>query len=228
MLYQHIVKAACVLAFAVMSLMSAGLARADVIYLAIDLSSSTTFSTNAEFARGAGLWVARELEGLPEGSRVHIHTLGDYGQLENLTRVTLEVTPRRKAHKVARHAGGVVARVPELIKQGTVEGAKTTHLISYLENESYTMNCKAEPTRIILLSDGVEWSSEVDGRALMAGQVGLPEPTSKILEGCEGLTMLSIGQMQGGNPALTRHLIVAWRNWAEAAGIKTFRPVPTF
>ncbi|WP_413207885.1 hypothetical protein [Rhodospirillum sp. A1_3_36] len=202
-------------------------ALADSVYVWIDLSASTRFSTEAAFARHAGDWVTEALEDLPEGSTVHLETLGDYGLGANLKRAALTVSPRKPARKVAKTVGGLVARMPELVTDGTLGEARSTHILSRLENASYAMDCVAEPTRILLLTDGVEWSEDVDGAALIRGEAGLPRPASAFLDGC-AVTMLGIGETQGGTPALTRHLIKEWKAWTAAAGVSRFQPLPTF
>ena len=198
---------------------------ADTVYLVIDLSPSTAFTTNEAFAQRAGAWVEGELRDLPEGSTVHLQTLGDFGLKANIKRATVEITPRRSARRVARMTGEVVAGLPELIASGKLPQARSTYIISHLELESYTMDCTAEPTRIIVLSDGVE-SGEVDHRALAAGNAALPDPVPGSLQDCR-LTMAAIGQMNGGNPVTARHLIKVWAAYAKTAGA-TFEPVPTF
>lgn len=198
---------------------------AKTVILAIDVTPSTAFTTNAGFARIAGEWIAKELRDLPEGTTVRVETLGDYGLKANIKRASFVIAPRMSARRVARTVGGLVSNLPKLIAEGKLTEGRSTHIVGYLDLARYSLNCTEQDTRIILLSDGVE-SGEVDHRALMAGNAGLPKPEAGMLKGCH-LTMAAIGQANGATPAMARHLIKEWAAYATAAGA-TFKPVPAF
>ena len=73
-----------------------------------------------------------------------------------------------------------------------------------------------------MFSDGLEWSSIVDGRAFAAGKVTLPEPGGTFLKGCH-VQLLGVGQAKHDldSDRLATRLVPQWRDFLTEAGAET-------
>lgn len=89
--------------------------------------------------------------------------------------------------------------------------------------------CAAGNTRLILFTDAVEYSHEVDGKALISGRAHLPKPSRPMLKGCH-VEMHGIGQLKSSlKPgSLERRLIPLWRDWLTTAGASSVRVTGSF
>lgn len=73
-----------------------------------------------------------------------------------------------------------------------------------------------------MFSDGLEWSSAVDGRAFAAGKVSLPKPDSAFLTGCS-VQLLGLGEVKAtlDGDGLAARLIPQWRAFLTEAGAES-------
>jgi len=109
--------------------------------------------------------------------------------------------------------GSYVASLP----RRHLPGEGSTNLIAKLKYGNF--NC-AGGTRIVIITDGVESSSEISARQLLAGKP-LPRPEKGFLSGCE-VVMYGLGQSANGEISNRQVDVLrdAWRAWMKAAGAK--------
>lgn len=206
---------------------SAAQAQDRHVIIGLDVSDSTPLISDKAYAARAVSAVSDMLSGLEAGDQVLIQTIGNYGMAENPLNFEWTVSRRTPAIKLRRIVTSLIARLPKLVESGKLEAANSTNLVGFLEMASYSVDCETETTSFVLLTDGIEWSSRTNGRALAAGNASLPAPPEDSLKGCD-LTMIGIGQtVKGADPAVTANLIKAWKTWSVTAGC-TFRPIPMF
>lgn len=197
------------------------------VIIGLDVSDSTPLINDEAYAGRAAQAVSDLLGDLEAGDRVSVETIGNYGIAEKTLRFEWTVSRRAPAVKIRRTLTGLISRLPKIVQSGKLEPAQSTNIAGFLEMASYSVDCEARETSFLLLTDGIEWSSRTNGRALAAGDASLPAPPEDGLKGCE-LTMLGIGQtVEGADPAATGNLIKAWKTWSAAAGC-TFKPKPMF
>lgn len=197
------------------------------VVVAVDLSSSTPLVTDESYAARAGNMIEGALRDLRSGDRVSFRTLGDYGAAANSLKLDWTISRRRPAAKVRRTISQIISQLPALVQAGRVTLSKQTDITGFLELMTYTVDCTGDSARFLLFTDGVEWSSRTNGRALSNGNATLPRPPKDALRGCS-LSMIGIGQLaSGSNPRTTNNLISAWQRWANAAGVE-FNPRPEF
>lgn len=184
-----------------------------------DTSGTSTFLVDQLSADAAGAFVENYIRGLGHPHLLRLVSVGDAGLARRIIDVRATVTNRRasSARRLAPEFGGHLRSLPELVKRGVIAPQNTTSLIEFfhsLENVCAQGNATA-----IVFSDGLEWSSVVDGRAFAAGKVGLPKPERAFLAGCH-IKLLGVGQVKtefesGG---LAERLIPLWRDYLSAAG----------
>lgn len=210
------------------ALLWSGMAKADVINIALDLSNSVPLVHDVTFAQRAAAYVSDRVKTLKIGDRVQMRMFGAYGDANNMRRLDLPISRKNRAPQVAMAIGKIVGSIPKLVRNGKLQSQGATNMIGFLEAESYLLNCEAEPTEIILISDAVESSSYVSGKDMWTGKGSLPTPREGLLRGC-AMTILGIGQIaQGADPGMVQRLIAAWGQWSETAGISTYKPLPHF
>jgi hypothetical protein len=195
------------------------------VIIGADVSGSTPLISDSAYAARAGQSVSDMLGDLEPGDRISLRTIGDYGMGPNSESWDWTISRRFPPIKARRTVHRYISALPQLIESAHVTEASSTHLIGFMELESYGVDCVETNTNFVLLTDGVEWSEDTNGHAVMQGKVKLPALTGDQLQGCT-LTMLGIGQLtKGSTPAITRNLIKAWSLWAKAAGMH-FQPRP--
>jgi hypothetical protein len=157
------------------------------------------------------------IENLPPRSEVILRTFGVYESSQNPLHLNRTISARNRPEEVATLVRGIVAGVPQLVREGRIESQGYTNILAFLENTSQLVDCRDFEVIVVLATDGVEDSEYV---RLQNADAHLPEP-DRIFRGCDELHMLGIGQGLG-SPATTTRLRQEWDQWADTAGFRRF------
>lgn len=182
---------------------------------AVDVSGTSTFITDQSSADAAARYVQDYVAGLDQPHGLRMVSLGDSGMARRSVDVRATVTNHRasSAQRLAQQFGGYFRSLPGL----NIEAQGTTSILDFLH--SLEALCAKGDATAILFTDGLEWSSSVDGRAFARGEVTLPEPKTAFLSGCH-VEMLGIGQVRSqlDSDGLRNRLVPQWKAYLEAAG----------
>lgn len=191
-------------------------AHAKTITIGIDLSGSNPLLSHKNFATMASQYVTVELSTLKNGDIVRVQTLGARADALNLLNHSFKISRRIKPKKVAN----IIAQYLQSLPAQKDLSQSSTNLIAWLEFTS-GFNC-ADNSHILVMTDGLESSSYVDGLSLLEGKKGLPEADVD-LKGC-ALTFYGLG---AGWPAQSVKFIRnEWRQWSEKAGASFTAIIP--
>jgi len=187
--------------------------------IGVDISGTSTFLVDQTSADAAGALVENYIKGLGHPHRLRLISVGDAGLGRRAIDVSATVTNRRasSARRLAPEFGGHLRSLPALVERGVLVPQNTTSLIEFLR--SLESICAGGNATAIIFSDGLEWSSVVDGRAFAAGKIGLPKPERPFLAGCH-VKLLGVGQVKSEleSGGLAERLIPLWRDYLSAAG----------
>lgn len=183
-------------------------AHAKTLTIGIDLSASNPLLGHKNFAYVASQHVASEINKLKDGDVVHVKTFGSRTDALNLLNPTFEISRRMKSQKVA----GIVAQYIQSLPEQKEISQSSTYLVAWLEFTS-GFNC-TEGSQILVITDGLESSSYVDGNQLLQGKKNLPKAEVN-LKGC-ALTFYGLGA--GWMPQQVKIVRNEWERWAEQAG----------
>ena len=190
------------------------------LIIGLDLSRSNPLVDSDAYAAKAADLIANEIKDLPLASKVMIRTFGSYKGSVNNLRIDRDISSAgdEKPAAVADLVRQIVANVPKLVRDGTLEAQNQTNIVPFLENMSEFVDCGEMDATVILISDGIEDSEYA---RLVNRDESLPTPDSGLYGGCSQLEIVGLGQ--GTNsPSLTEHLRAEWEDWAKAAGFKNF------
>lgn len=190
------------------------------VVIGVDLSTSNPLIRDDAFASRVAERVRPLINGLAPRSRVILRSFGAYNSQANAP-LTLDITIAPKtfrAEDTANLVASVLANVPQMVRQGRLQAQTSTNIVPFLLNMSKVVNCKAQPTHVILASDGVEDSQVAN---LARRRNSLPAPQGTPFAGCYELAILGIGRGLG-SPADTERLRAEWENWARQAGFQTY------
>lgn len=126
-----------------------------------------------------------EINKLKDGDIVRVQTFGSRKDAFNLLNPNFEISRRLKPNKVA----GIVAQYIQSLPEQKDVSQSSTNLVAWLEFTS-GFNCAAN-SHILVITDGLESSSYVDGNLLLQGKKSLPKPDID-LKGCS-LTFYGLG-----------------------------------
>jgi len=191
------------------------------VVIAIDLSASNPLIRDPGFAAKVAERVRPFISNLAPRSRVMLRSFGAYNSNANAP-LSLDITISPKAARaedIAKLVSGVVAGVPQMVRQGRLQAQYETNIVPFLLNVSKVVDCRAMPVHIILASDGVEDSQVAN---LARRNSTLPAPPVAPFPGCEELQILGIGRGLN-SPADTERLYGEWKYWAERAGFRNFQ-----
>lgn len=188
----------------------------------VDISGSVGHLFDQIVADETAEYVEGYIAGLDHPHRLSMLSFGEPGLAHRVISIKATVTDRRasNARTLSAEFGGYFRALPGLVQSGDLTPQNTTSIIEFLE--AIEPVCARGGTRVILFTDGIEWSSTVDGRALMSGSVSLPMPSEEFLSGCH-VEMLGVGQVKGTLSAegLAGRLVPQWEEFLEAAGAET-------
>jgi hypothetical protein len=187
--------------------------------LAVDVSGTSTFLHDPRSAEAAGAWIERYIAGLEAPHDLRMLSLGDAGLAHRQIDVAATVTELRatSAARLAPEFGGYFRSLPQLTADGKIDVQGTSSILAFLH--SVEPVCQQGNVTVVLFTDGLEWSSTVDGKAFFEGSVGLPTPDRPFLTGCS-VIMNGVGQLKASfsSDGLEERLVPEWRTFLEAAG----------
>ena len=210
---------------------SAALAQEDVnsTMFAVDISGSVGHLFDQIVADETAEYVGGYIAGLDNPHRIWMLSFGEPGQAHRLINIKAMVTERRgsNARALSAQFGAYFRALPGLVQSGDLTPQNSTSIIEFLH--ALKPVCAREKTRIIMFTDGIEWSAAIDGPGLMNGSVTLPMPNEKFLSGCQ-IEMLGVGQVKGTMSAegLAGRLIPQWEAFLGAAGADAVRVMGSF
>jgi len=185
----------------------------------VDISGSVGHLFDQIIADETAEYVERYIAGLDHPHRLWMLSFGEPGLAHRVINIRATVTDRRasNARTLSAQFGAYFRALPGLVQDGDLTPQNTTSIIEFLH--AIEPVCARGGTRVVMFTDGVEWSSTVDGPALMSGSVSLPMPTEEFLSGCH-IEMLGVGQVKGtmSSEGLAGRLIPQWEAFLDAAG----------
>lgn len=183
--------------------------------MAVDTTRSSTYIADQPSADAAARYVEKYISGLDQPHELRMISVGEVGRGNRTIDISATVTNHRasSAKSLAAAYGGYFRA---LTSSNIKEGASTS-LIQFFQ--SLETVCAKAPTKVIVFTDGLEWSSTVDGRAFARGAVGLPTPERPFLAGCQ-VEMNGIGELRSSadSDGLEQRLVPQWTKYLKAAG----------
>lgn len=169
--------------------------KASLIIFGFDISDSAPVAVDDQIARSVARTIKAMSERLAPGDRVRLLSLGRAGVADR--QISIDVTfgrrltdrPAKLAPKIAQ----LVRSFPERIRRGELKVQERTNIIGFVEAIAPSLNCSEVDTRIVIFSDGIEWSTLVKGSDLLQGKAHLPSPSGPILADCH-VEMRGMGQ----------------------------------
>jgi len=208
----------------VLASLMATASTADEIWAAVDTSDSVPLFLEDDVAARAGRTIADAVRKLGPGDKVFLRSFGEAGVSETQIHVNIEMAGRTRPQNVARDIEQLFGSLPELVRQGKLKVEHRTNVMGWLERVGPMLNCREEPTKLIVATDAIEWSEAIKGSELLQG-APLPPPSGRILEGCE-VEFWGVGQQQkkfGNDDRWYPILKSAWTVWMDAAGAASFK-----
>lgn len=211
----------------VMSMATSSLA--DEVWIAVDTSDSFPLLLEDDVALRAGQTVAESIRVLKAKDEVFLRSFGEAGVSATQIHINARIGGRVKPQAAARDIQKLFASLPELVRQGTMTIEKRTNVMGWLERIGPLLNCQDTPTRVIVFTDAIEWSSAIKGSELLQG-APLPSPSGKILDGCH-VEFWGVGQQQkkfGNDDRWYPILKAAWEPFMQQAGAASFKAYADF
>jgi hypothetical protein len=198
---------------------------------AFDMSESYLVAVHDRSAEAAGRIVARHVASLSPGDEVWFRSFGLAGAMDREISVTVTMGSRvqERPSRMAPVIGNLVASIPERVRRGELSVQNRTNIIGFLQATGASLDCQTIRTTLVLFTDGIEWSTQVRGDALLAGTASLPAPSARFLEGCH-VEMRGLGQVSDTATDSRWFPILRdeWSAFFEAAGVASFRAYATF
>lgn len=207
----------------VASILMATASGAAEIWGVVDFSDSVPILLEDDIATRAGRTLAGAVRDLGPGDKVFLRSFGEAGVSETQIHVNIRMAGRTRPQKVARDIEQFFGSLPELVQQGKLKVEYRTNVMGWLERVGPTLNCRDEPTKLIIFTDAIEWSASIKGSELLQG-TPLPPPSGRILEGCE-VEFWGVGQQQkkyGNDDRWYPILKASWKVYMEQAGAASF------
>lgn len=199
---------------------------------AFDMSESYLVAVHDRSARAAGAVVARDVATLQPGDEVWLRSFGLAGVMDQDIHVSITLGSRvqERPRRMAQAIGSVVASIPSRVRRGDLSVQNRTNIVGFIEAIAASLDCSTRSTTLALFTDGIEWSTQVRGDALLAGTASLPAPSGVILEGCH-VEMRGLGQVVSDQNTDSRWFPLLRDEWSaffEAAGVASFTAYATF
>lgn len=190
--------------------------HAKTLTIGIDLSGSNPLLSHENFAYSASAHAREAILQLNGGDVVRIRTFGARSDALNLVNHRLVVSRRNKPEKIAQMVGQFIRSLPEREEIGQ----SSTNLVAWLEfTDGFGCDRAGE---ILVITDGLESSTYVEGKDLVSGKQDLPEPDID-LSGCT-LTFYGLGA--GWPPQEVKTVRKAWSHWSKKAGANFSAVIP--
>jgi hypothetical protein len=206
-------------------LVAAGLtsAQAGELWVGLDMSDSAPLLLEDAQAAAAGKTIAAAIRGLERGDLVRIISFGESGVWDRQIDLTIELSSRNRPEVIAPQVQALIASLPQRAREGQLHMETQTNAMGFLERIGPLLNCQAEPTTVLVMTDGIEWSAAITGKDLIAG-APLPPPSGPILQGC-AVTFWGMGQQRreyGHDDGWYPILRAAWSTYMDQAGVAAF------
>ncbi len=203
-----------------------------LVVFVFDISDSAPVAVDQNIARSAGNTVEAIVANLDPGDRVKLRSLGAAGvaALQINVNVTLGRKARVRPDRIAPAIGALVRSFPMRVRRGDLKIQVRTNIIGFVEAMAPSLDCENSANRIVIFSDGVEWSTLVNGKELVTGKADLPPPSGPILKGCI-VEMRGLGQQTNKLGTDSRWFPLLRRQWArffQAAGVARFNAYAEF
>jgi hypothetical protein len=207
------------------ALVAAGLtsAQAGELWVGLDMSDSAPLLLEDAQAAAAGETIAAAIEGLERGDLIRIISFGESGVSDRQIDLTVELSGRNRPEVIAPQVQALISSLPQRARDGRLRLEGQTNVMGFLERIGPLLNCQDEPTSLLVMTDGIEWSAAITGEGLLAGEP-LPPPSGPILQGCT-VTFWGLGQQRreyshddGWYPILR----AAWATYMDQAGVAAF------
>lgn len=204
-----------IIAVLLLGLTSMG-ASAKTLTIGVDLSGSNPLLSHQNFAYMASLYAAEAINALKNGDVVTLKTFGGREDVHNILSGSYTITRRMKTEDVA----GAVAQFLQSLPAEKERSQSSTNLIAWLEFGS-GFNC-TDDSQILLISDGLESSTTLDGGSFLQGKKGLPPPDVD-LSGCQ---IIFWGLGAGFPHGSVKFIRNEWRAWSDQAGASFTAIIP--
>lgn len=166
------------------------------LWVGIDMSDSAPLLLEHDQAAAAAETIARAIRGLERGDRVRILSFGESGVSDRQIDITIKLSSRNRPELIASQVQAIIASLPQRARDGQLHIESQTNAVGFLERIGPLLNCENEPTMLLVMTDGIEWSSAVTGKELLQG-AALQEPSGPILQDCH-VVFWGLGQQQRG------------------------------
>jgi hypothetical protein len=197
------------------------------VIILVDLSESALHVNSELFAKKAARFIGDSIDDMPLGSMVEIRTFGEYDRSKNVLSFKFMLS-RKKGQRpvdVKRNIGLFVGNLPKLIDEGKLVLQDKTSIIGELKVLSEMIDSRYK-TRIIILSDMLEYSAEANCYELIKSNNGVLPKTSGILN---GVIIIALGAGYGcKNSKENDRLKVVWSEWFANAGVEEFKYLADF
>lgn len=198
-------------------------AMADELWVGIDMSDSAPLLLEDIQAAAAAETIADEIRQLERGDLVRIISFGESGVTDRQIDFSIELSGRNRPAAIAEQFLELIASLPQRTRDGQLHTESQTNAMGFLERIGPLLNCQSVPTTLLVMTDGIEWSTAITGEGLLAGQP-LPPPSGPILQGC-AVTFWGLGQQRrefGHDDGWYPILRAAWSTYMDQAGVAEF------
>lgn len=218
------------IALVVMAVMTAAApASANSLMIFLDLSDSAPPGVEQPVANDIAGVVEKAVRTMDRDECLALRSFGLAGVSETQMRVDACVSRKWRPNKIAERIGTLIRSVPSKVTAGDIHMEPQTDALAALEIYARDIDCQNKPTKIVMFSDGYQYASGTDLKAVLAGQP-LPSPSGPIFANCE-VEMYGIAQQRREYGTSREHFIAlerAWGDWFSEAGAKSFRGYGTY
>lgn len=200
---------------ALLSLSLSMSANAQNLTVGLDMSLSNPLVLESSFGHQASAFVAEHIKPMKPKSQVKIMQFGARDKAINQRSPKLKI----KRHNQSKIAKKVAAYI-KAVTSNKNNAQQATNIVAWLEFGEFGCD---QGGKIIVITDGIEYSEYVNGNQFLAGEQGLPEPDEfHQLKGCE-VYFYGLGV---GRPAKQVKIIrAAWMKYFKQAGVKRFEAI---
>lgn len=198
-------------------------ADAAELWVGLDMSDSAPLLLEDEQAGAAGITIAEAIRHLERGDRIRILSFGESGVTGRQIDLTIDLSSRNRPEVIAPQVQDLISSLPERARAGDLRLEGQTNAVGFIERIGPLLDCQTMPTTLLMMTDGIEWSTAVTGRELLEGSP-LPSPSGAILSGCN-VVFWGLGQQQRGyghDDAWYVILRKVWSDYMTQAGVASF------
>lgn len=213
----------------VTAMFAAAPASADNLMTFLDLSDSAPPGVEQPVANDIAGVVEKAVRAMDRDECLTLRSFGLAGVSETQLRVDACVSRKWRPNEIAARVGAYIRDVPGKVTTGKIHMEPKTDALAALEIYARDIDCQSKPTKIVIFSDGYQYASGTDLKAVLAGRA-LPSPSGPIFAGCK-VEMYGIAQQRREYGTSREHFIAlerAWGDWFREAGAKSFRGYGTY